>query len=201
MTPDLKQFGGRSTNARARSTWLAAFCCAGVFLANSAAADDVPYAEIHAQRDLGQLQIMTGYFERTPDLASRAAAMEKEGIVLLETERDRTFTRTLNLGSRQVTIAIMIAPPVGHGEGGGSSRALIRVAAGADTLVDCPLYNGPIGLDRLVIDPSRRFVSVLGSEGAFHFDGFESRRKVDEDWLDERAEAARRLLCGTGGSR
>jgi len=176
---------------------LAILCCLGLCITRTAAAEDVPYAEIRLQHELGQVQITTGYFERTPDLASRRAAMEKSGIVLLETERDRAFTRMVALGSRQIAIAIAITPPVGHGEGGGSSRALIRVSLGADTLVDCPLYNGPIGLDRLVIDPARRFVSVIGSDGALYFDGFESRRTVDADWLDERAETARRLLCGT----
>jgi len=167
------------------------------FLVGTAAAEDVPYAEIRAQRDLGQVQVTTSYFERTPDLDSRAAALEKAGIVLLETERDRTFRRKETIGSREIEVTISIAPPVGHGEGGGSSRATVRVVVDRDTLVDCPLFNGPIGLDRLTIDPNRRFVTVLGSDGTLHFDGFESRRKVDEDWLDERAVSARRLLSGS----
>ena len=167
----------------------------GLF-AGTAAAEDVPYAEVRFQKELGQVQITTGYFDRAPDLSSRAAAMEKTGIVLLETDHERAFTRMETLGSRQVEVTISIAPPVGHGEGGGSSRAFVRVTVDRDTLVDCPIYNGPIGLDRLVVDPIRRFVTVLGSEGALHFDGFESRRKVDEDWIDDRAETARKLLCG-----
>ena len=66
----------------------------------------------------------------------------------------------------------------------------------ADTLVDCPLFNGPVGLDRLTLDPERRFVRLLAGDGAFHFDGFESRKTVDQDWLDEREGAMKRLLCG-----
>ena len=161
-----------------------------------AAAEDIPYAEVRFQRELGQIQVTTGYVDRSPELAAHAAAMEKTGILLLETDTDRTFIRKETVGSHAVEITISIAPPAGHGEGGGSSRALVRVMMDRDTLVDCPLFNGPTGLDRLVVDPARRFVSVAGSDGALHFDGFEPRRKVDEDWLDERAESARRLLCG-----
>src|SRR5215831_10064713 len=107
--------------------WLSVLCCLSMFAARIAVAEDVPYAEIRLRHELGQVEVATGYFERTPELASRQAAMEKAGIVLLETERDRTFTRTLNIGARKVDITISIAPPVGHGEGGGSSRALVRV--------------------------------------------------------------------------
>jgi hypothetical protein len=169
----------------------------GLSLSGTAAAEDVPYAAIRFERELGVIQITTGYADRSPDLQSRAGAMEKSGIVLLEADKDRTFTRKISVGSHAVDITISIAPPVGHGEGGGSSRALIRAVMGRDTLVDCPLFNGPIGLDRLTIDPERRFVSVSAADGILHFDGFESKQVVDEDWLDEKAELTRKLLCGS----
>ena len=45
-----------------------------------------------------------------------------------------------------------------------------------------------------MIDPERRFVTVSGHEGIVRYEGFESRRVVDEEWLSERAKTARELI-------
>jgi len=169
-------------------------CCVSI-----AQAEDAPFAEVRILKAAGLIEIATGFMERTADLEARLPALAAAGIVVLETDSDRTFARRESLGKHAVVTTISIAPPVGHGEGGASSRAAIRVVVDRDTLVDCPLFNGPIGLDRLTIDPARRFVTLIGSDGILHFDGFESRRTIDEDWLDERAESVRKLLCGTAG--
>jgi hypothetical protein len=50
------------------------------------------------------------------------------------------------------------------------------------------------GIDRIVIDPARRFVTVSGHEGIVRYEGFESKRVVDEDWLAERARTVRELI-------
>jgi hypothetical protein len=169
-------------------------CCAAV-----AAAEDAPFAEYRVLATPGLIEITTGYMERSTDLEARWAALARAGIVVLEADSTRTFTRRETLGSRRVETTISIAPPVGHGAGGASSRAVVRVVMDRDTLVDGPLFNGPIGLDRLTIDPARRFVTLIGSDGLLRFDGFESRRVVDEEWLNERAESVRELLCGMPG--
>ena len=173
-------------------------CCAAL-----AAAEDAPFAEYRVLKAAGLIQVTTGYMERVTDLEAGWPALAAAGIVVLETDSGRTFARRETLGSHRVETTISIAPPVGHGEGGGSSRAIIRVTMDGDTLVNCPLFNGPIGLDRLTIDPERRFVTLIGSDGILHFDGFEARKTVDEDWLDERAESVRKLLCepARGGGR
>ena len=41
---------------------------------------------------------------------------------------------------------------------------------GCDTLVDCPLFNGPMGLDRLAIDPAA-FDLVSAADGILPFRG------------------------------
>jgi hypothetical protein len=169
-----------------------AVCVCG---ASAAAAEDAPFAEYRVQRSLGTILITTGYVERLPDLQVRAPALEADGIVILETEAARTFARRDTVASRLVETTITILPPVGHGEGGASSSATIRVVVEGDTLLDCPLFNGPTSLDKISIDPGRRFVSLIASSGILHFDGFEGRRAIDADWLDERAVAVKKLLC------
>jgi hypothetical protein len=62
------------------------------------------------------------------------------------------------------------------------------------TLVDCPLSSASFGLDRIAIDPARRFVSLDGHYGILRFDGFESRQVVDADWLTERARSVEELI-------
>jgi hypothetical protein len=163
-------------------------------LVTLAAADDFPYAEYRVLKDLKQIQIATGFAERSSTLPAQTASLEKQGIVVLESDVARTFTRTEKMSSHQVVTTIVVAPPVGHGEGGASSSVDLKVVMDGATLVDCPLSNGSVGLDRVFIDPSRRFVTVNGHYGILRFDGFESRRVVDEDWLTERAKSIEELI-------
>ena len=163
-------------------------CCA------TAAAEDAPYAEYRYIRALGQIQISTGGFERTPDLGSRKAPLEHDGILIAETDRPRTFTRTEHVGVHVVVTTISLQPPVGHGEGGASSFADIKVLLDGQPIVDCPFSRGWGGIDRIVIDPARRFVTVAGHEGIVRYEGFESRQVIDEEWLFARAKDARDLI-------
>jgi hypothetical protein len=87
-----------------------------------------------------------------------------------------------------------VAPPVGHGEGGAASNVDLRVVMNGETLVDCPLTNAFVGVDRISIDPARRFVTLIGHYGIVRFDGFESRRVIDSDWLIERAKNVETLI-------
>ena len=159
------------------------------------AADDAPYAEYRYVRALRQIQITTGAFERTADLQSHQAALERDGILIVETDKPRTFTRTEHVGTHVVVTTISLQPPVGHGEGGASSFSDIRVTLDGTPIVDCPFSRGWGAIDRLVIDPERRFVTVNGHEGIVRYEGFESRRVIDEDWLAERAKTARQLIA------
>jgi hypothetical protein len=163
-------------------------CCA------AAAAEDAPYAEYRYVRALGQIQITTGVFERTPDLDSRKSALEHDGILIAETDKPRTFSRAEHVGAHLVVTTISLQPPVGHGEGGASSFSDIKVLLDGQPIVDCPFSRGWGGIDRLVIDPGRRFVTVAGHEGIVRYEGFESRKVVDEGWLFERAKTAREIM-------
>jgi len=174
-----------------KSLVVAAALCGLVTLA---AADDFPYAEYRVLKDLKQIQITTGFAERSGTLPSQTASLEKQGIVVLESDVPRTFTRTEKMGAHQVVTTILVAPPVGHGEGGASSRVDLEVVMDGKALVDCPLSNGSMELDRVFIDPERRFVTVNGHYGILRFDGFEPRRVVDEDWLTERAKSIEELI-------
>ncbi len=157
-------------------------------------AEDAPYAEYRYLRALGQIQITTGVFDRTSDLDSRKTALERDGNLIVETDKPRTFTRTEHVGTHVVVTTISLQPPVGHGEGGASSFSDIRVILDGTPIVDCPFSRGWGGIDQLVIDPARRFVTVNGHEGIVRYEGFESRRVVDEEWLSERAKTARELI-------
>jgi hypothetical protein len=57
-------------------------------------AEDAPYAECRYLRAAGQVQITMGFMDRTADLDSRKAALERNGILVLETSTPRTFTRS-----------------------------------------------------------------------------------------------------------
>jgi|SRR5215831_10859645 len=162
----------------------------------SARAEDCPFAQYAYARETGQIQVTTGSMERTADLDARKPAMEKGGLVVLEAEVLRTFTRHERVGSHEVTTTITIAPPAGHGEGGASSNADLRVVVDKDTLVACPLSYPYVVLDKIAVDPDRRYVTLVAHERILYFDGFESSRVIDEDWLNDRAEAMRKLLCG-----
>ena len=168
---------------------VAALLCGTILMA-----EDAPYAEYRYIRSLGQIQITTGVFERTGDLDSRKGALERDGILIVETNSPRTFTRTERVGKHVVVTSISLQPPVGHGEGGASSFSDIKVVLDGTAIVDCPFSRGWGGIDRLVIDPARRFVTVSGHEGIVRYEGFESRKVVDEDWLAERARTARELI-------
>lgn len=163
----------------------------------TAVAEDCPFARYQASKELGQIEITTGFVERTADLEAREAAMEASGVVALESETGRRFERSALLAGHRVRTAIFVAPPVGHAEGGASSNVDLLVVVDRDTLVRCPLSYAYLGLDRISIDPARRYVTLVGHQNLLHFDGFESRRAVDEDWLNERADAVRALICGS----
>jgi len=186
----------RAENGRRRTGTESPICLALLLIAATAPAfaDDAPYAEYRYIRALGQIQISTGVFERTPDLGSRKAPLEHDGILIAETDRPRTFTRTEHVGAHLVVTTISLQPPVDHGEGGASSFADIKVLLDGQPIVDCPFSRGWGGIDRIVIDPARRFVTVAGHEGIVRYEGFESRKVVDEDWLFLRAKDARTLI-------
>ena len=157
-------------------------------------AEDAPYAECRYLRAAGQVQITMGFMDRTADLDSRKAALERNGILVLETSTPRTFTRADRVAGHDLVTTISLQPPVGHGEGGASSFADIRILLDGTPLVDAPLSRGWSGIDRIVIDPARRFVTVSGHEGIVRYEGFDSKRVVDEDWLAERARTVRELI-------
>ncbi len=52
-------------------------------LPSRAHAEDAPYAEYRYVRALGQVQITTGVFDRTSDLDSRKATLERDGILIV----------------------------------------------------------------------------------------------------------------------
>jgi hypothetical protein len=164
------------------------------WLPGRAYADDAPYVEYRYVKSLGQIQISTGVFERPADLDARKPALGRDGILITETETPRQFTRTEHVGSHVVVTTISLQPPVGHGEGGASSFSDLKIVLDGQPIVDCPFWRGWGGIDRLVIDPARRFVTVAGHEGSVRYEGFESREVVDEEWLAQRARTARELI-------
>jgi hypothetical protein len=186
----------RAENGRRCTRTESSVCLALLLIAATAPAfaDDAPYAEYRYVRALGQIQISTGVFERTADLASRKGVLERDGILIVDSDKPRTFTRTEHVGAHVVVTTISLQPPVGHGEGGASSFADLKVLLDGQPIVDCPFSRGWGGIDRIVIDPARRFVTVAGHEGIVRYERFESRRVVDEDWLFERAKDARDLI-------
>ena len=141
-----------------------------------------PYVEYRVLKGVNQIHDRHRFRRGAlPDLASRTAALEKQGILVLESSVVRTFTRSERVGAHQVVTTIVVSPPVGHGEGGASSSVDLKVVMDGATLVDCPLSSASFGLDRIAIDPARRFVSLDGHYGILRFDGFESRQVVDAD--------------------
>ncbi len=178
-----------SMGAWVHGAFVAALLCGTTLMA-----EDAPYVEYRYVRALGQIQVTTGVFERTPELDSRKSVLERDGLLIVETDKPRSFTRTEHAGAHTVVTTISLQPPVGHGEGGASSFADIKVLLDGQPIVDCPFSRGWGGIDRLVIDPARRFVTVAGHEGIVRYEGFESGRVVDEDWLAERARTARELI-------
>jgi hypothetical protein len=167
------------------------WACCGVTLA---LADDCPYAEYRFLMTAKQIEITTGFMERRSDAAARTSELERQGIVILESSTGHTFTKKEHVGTHQVETTIHVAPPVGHGEGGASSNVDLRVVMDGVPLVDCPLSYAFMGLDRIAIDPARRFVTLNGYYGILRFDGFESKKLVDSDWLTERAKAVEALI-------
>jgi hypothetical protein len=161
-------------------------CCAA-----AARADDVPFAEYRYVQDLQQIQISTGYVERSPELEARGSALERHGLVMLETDTSRVLQWKEQVGTHRVETKLSIEPPVGHGEGGASSEARLELALDGNPRVDCSLRY----LDRIAIDPSRGFIVLIGHDGVVRFDGFEPRKLIDDDWLAARAESIRKLIA------
>jgi len=155
-----------------------------------AIADDVPFFEYRPLKNIGQIQIMTSYLERSPDMESRMPELEQNGIVALEAAASRVFAWKEQVGGHLVETTLSIEPPAGHGEGGASSRARLKIVMDGNTRMDCSVWY----LDRVSIDPARKFITLIGHDGAVHFDGFESSKTVDDDWLVRRAESTRRLI-------
>jgi hypothetical protein len=186
----------RAENGRRCTGTKRPVCLALLLIAATAPAfaADALYAEYRYVRAVGQIQITTGAFERTPDLDSRKSALERDGLLIVETDKPRTFRRTEHVGAHLVVTTLSLQPPVGHGEGGASSFSDIKVLLDGQPIVDCPFSRGWGGIDRIVIDPARRFVTVAGHEGIVRYEGFESRKVVDEDWLFLRAKDARTLI-------
>jgi hypothetical protein len=172
------------------------------FAITLATAEDCPYAEYRFLKPLGQIQIATGSMERAPGMASRTAELERQGILILESDVGRTFMRKERVGAHSIETRISVAPPAGHGEGGAASNVDLKVVMDGETLVDCPLSYAFGGVDRMSIDPARRFVTLNGHYGIVRFDGFESRKVIDSDWLIERARSVEALITkGPNGLR
>jgi hypothetical protein len=163
--------------------------CCGTTLA---AAEDAPFAEYRFIKEIGQIQISAGLMERMSP--SEQTTLEKKGIVVLETDAGRTFQRTENIGTHRIETTIAIAPPVGHGEGGASSFTHLKIVMDGKARVDCPFWNGFMGIDRITIDVSSGFISLIGYERSLHFDGFESRILIDQDWLEQHANSVKRNI-------
>jgi hypothetical protein len=159
-------------------------------------AEDAPYAEYRYLAELGQIQIVTALMGRTPDLEARLPALEKKGIVVLESDKVRTFSRMEHVGAHRIETRITIQPPVGHGEGGASSNVDLLMAVDGKTRVDCPLSSAALGLDRIVYEPGTGFITLNGHQGILRFDGFEARGVVDADWLEKRAKELSQILKG-----
>jgi len=160
-----------------------------------AIADDCPVAQYSWSREMGLVQVSTGYTERPSDLDKRKAAWERSGLVVLESDARHAFTRKEIVPGHVIETTISIAPPAGHGEGGASSNAVLRIVVDGDTLVNCPLAYAYVGLNQISVDPARKYVTLVAHARLLYFDGFESRRVVDEDWLLARAEAVQKLVC------
>jgi hypothetical protein len=173
---------------------LGALLIIGASAVLTARAEDCPYAEYRFVKGTGLIEITTGFMERHPDSAARAVALEKQGIIVLEADTVRTISRAEQAGAHRIVTTIAMAPPAGHGEGGASSSVDLKVVMDGRTLVDCPLWNAYLGLERIEIDPARRFVTLLGHYRLIRFDGFESTKVVDEDWLTARAREVEQLL-------
>jgi len=167
-----------------------------VLLPDKARADDAPFAQYQYSRDTGQVRITTGFMERPPDLQAREPALEKSGLLVLESDKPRAFVRHEKVGKHAIDTKLLIAPPVGHGEGGASSSVDLTVVLDGTTIVSCPLSYPAVGLDEIAIDPERRFVTLVGYERTLHFAGFEPNRVVDEDWLERKADEIRKGICG-----
>jgi hypothetical protein len=163
--------------------------------ATPAIADDCPVAQYVWSKEMGQIQLSTGYMERPSDLDARRAAWERNGLVVLESVAGHTFARKEIVPGHAIETTISIAPPAGHGEGGASSNADLRILVDGDTLVNCPLAYAYVGLNQISVDPARKYVTLVAHARLLYFDGFESRRVVDQDWLLARAEAMQKLNC------
>jgi hypothetical protein len=164
-------------------------------LPDQARAEDAPFAQYQYSRDTGQIRITTGFMDRASDLDARKTAMEKTGIVILESDKARAFVRPEKVGKHTVVTTLSIAPPVGHGEGGASSSVDVTVVLDGVTIVSCPLSHPALGLDEIAIDPERRFVTLVAYDRTLHFAGFEPSHVVDGDWLDRKAGEIRKGIC------
>jgi hypothetical protein len=117
---------------------------------------------------------------------------------MLGTDTSRVLQWKEQVGTHRVETKLSIAPPVGHGEGGASSEVRLELALDGSPRVNCSLRY----LDRIAIDPSRGFIVLIGHDGVVRFDGFESRKLIDDDWLAARAESTRKLIApATGPTR
>ena len=116
----------RAENGRRCTGTEGPVCLALLLIAatSPAFADDAPYAEYRYVRALGQIQISTGVFDRTSTLDSRKAALEHDGILIVETDTPRTFTRTEHVGAHLVVTAISLHPPSAMGK---AARRLSRI--------------------------------------------------------------------------
>jgi hypothetical protein len=145
-------------------------------------------------RAAGQVQITVGFMDRTADLDSRKAALERNGILVLETSTPRTFTRT----DREA--ATTSSPPFRSSLQSATAKAARRRSPTSEScwterhwsMRRCRAAGAAsIGSSSI---PCRRFVTVSGHEGIVRYEGFESKRVVDEDWLAERARTVRELI-------
>jgi hypothetical protein len=157
-----------------------------------AAAEDAPFAEYRLVKEIGQIQISAGSMERTDSL--QLSSLEKNGIVVLETDVDRNFQKTEKAGGHKIETTIAIATPVGHGEGGASSFTHLKILIDGKARVDCPFWNGFMGIDRIAVDVNSGFIWLIGYERLLHFEGFESRNLIDQDWLEQHANSVKRMI-------
>src|SRR5262249_45079063 len=149
-----------------------------------------------AIKEANVIRISFDEIARVDDSAKKRAALEKQGIYVLETEKQRTIAIKDGVGSHRIETTITLYPPVGHGEGGASSFADLKIVLDGTTRVNCPIWNGYIGLERISLDLEEGFVFLLAHEHSIRFDGFESQNVVDLDWLENRSKSFQQVILG-----
>ena len=146
--------------------------------------------EYRVLNDLGQVRLRSTYVPEgalQSRMVKERAQFDHRGVVLIQGETSRVFTRTERIDRHVVETKLAIEPAVGHGYRGGLPTANVMVTVDGKPRLDLPYDEGVTELHDILINVRDGIIRIQGSVKDKPFDQMipllDDGKLVDFYWL------------------